>query len=93
MFLRQSGHLSADELVALCDEVHAHIEKGIALIIPGYTPDTLGQVYSYAPSSTEVRVALGIFGVGFLLFTLMVKLSLHLLAPNHDGEAEPVPAV
>lgn len=69
-----------------------YIEKGIALIIPGYTPDTLGQVYSYAPSSTEVRVALGIFGVGFLVFTLMVKLSLHLLAPQDRAEAADAPA-
>lgn len=56
-----------------------YFEKGAALIIPGYTPDTLGQVYSYVPSPTEVRVAVGIFGAGFLLFTLMVKVSIHLL--------------
>ena len=56
-----------------------YFEKGAALIIPGYTPDTLGQVYQYVPSLTEVRVAAGIFGAGFLLFTLMVKVSIHLL--------------
>src|SRR5512133_1315295 len=49
-----------------------YIEKGIALIIPGFTPDQLGQVYAYVPSATELRVAAGVFGVGFLLFTLMV---------------------
>lgn len=56
-----------------------YIEKGIALIIPGYTPDQLGQVYEYVPSATELRVAAGVFGVGFLLFTLMVKVSVSLL--------------
>jgi molybdopterin-containing oxidoreductase family membrane subunit len=56
-----------------------YIEKGIALIIPGYTPDTLGQVYHYVPSATELRVAAGVFGVGFLLFTLMVKVSVAIL--------------
>lgn len=56
-----------------------YFEKGAALIIPGYTPDTLGQVYQYVPSLTEVRVAAGIFGAGFLLFTLMVKVSIYLL--------------
>ena len=56
-----------------------YIEKGIALIIPGYTPDTLGQVYRYVPSMTEVRVAMGVFGIGFLIFTLMVKVSVAIL--------------
>jgi molybdopterin-containing oxidoreductase family membrane subunit len=56
-----------------------YIEKGIALIIPGFTPDQLGQIYEYVPSVTELRVAAGVFGVGFLLFTLMVKVSVVLL--------------
>ncbi len=56
-----------------------YIEKGIALIIPGFTPDQLGQVYAYVPSVTELRVAAGVFGIGFLLFTLMVKVSVGLL--------------
>ncbi len=56
-----------------------YIEKGIALIIPGFTPDQLGQVYPYVPSATELRVAAGVFGVGFLLFTLMVKVSVAIL--------------
>ncbi len=56
-----------------------YIEKGIALIIPGFTPDQLGQVYEYVPSMIELRVAAGVFGVGFLLFTLMVKVSVSIL--------------
>jgi Ni/Fe-hydrogenase subunit HybB-like protein len=62
-----------------------YIEKGIALIIPGYTPDVLGQVYRYFPSPLEVRIAVGIFCVGFLLFTLMVKVSINILfAPGRQ---------
>lgn len=56
-----------------------YIEKGIALIIPGYTPDTLGQIYIYTPSVTEVRVAGGIFGTGFILFTILVRVAIFLL--------------
>jgi len=29
-----------------------YIEKGIGLLIPGFTPDTLGEIYEYIPSST-----------------------------------------
>jgi molybdopterin-containing oxidoreductase family membrane subunit len=52
-----------------------YIEKGMGLIIPGLTPDTLGEIYEYYPTTTEVRVAAGIFAVGFLLFTLMLKVA------------------
>ena len=65
-----------------------YIEKGIALIIPGYTPDTLGQIYEYVPSMTELRVAAGIFGAGFLLFTLLVKVSIHLLFGRPESPVE-----
>jgi molybdopterin-containing oxidoreductase family membrane subunit len=52
-----------------------YIEKGMGLIIPGLTPDTLGEIYEYYPTVTELRIAAGIFAVGFLLFTLMLKVA------------------
>ncbi len=52
-----------------------YIEKGMGLIIPGLTPDTLGEIYEYYPTLTELRVAAGVFAVGFLVFTLMLKVA------------------
>jgi len=52
-----------------------YLEKGMGLVIPGLTPDTLGEIYEYAPSRGEWMVAVGIFAVGFLLLTLMVKVA------------------
>jgi molybdopterin-containing oxidoreductase family membrane subunit len=52
-----------------------YIEKGMGLIIPGLTPDTLGEIYEYSPTLTELRVAAGIFALGFLVFTLMLKVA------------------
>jgi Ni/Fe-hydrogenase subunit HybB-like protein len=52
-----------------------YIEKGMGLVIPGLTPDTLGEIYEYVPSRTELWIAAGVFSVGFLLFTLMVKVA------------------
>ena len=52
-----------------------YIEKGMGLIIPGFTPDTLGEIYEYTPTLTELRIAAGIFAVGFLVFTLMLKVA------------------
>jgi len=52
-----------------------YIEKGMGLIIPGLTPDTLGEIYEYYPTLTEVRVAAGVFAVGFLVFTFLLKVA------------------
>jgi len=65
-----------------------YVEKGVGLIIPGLTPDTLGEIYEYFPSHTELWVSGAIFSVGFLLFTLMVKVATPILL----GEFQAAPA-
>ena len=62
-------------LACLATYAGCYIEKGMGLIIPGLTPDTLGEIYEYAPTMTEVQVAAGIFAVGFLAYTLMLKVA------------------
>jgi molybdopterin-containing oxidoreductase family membrane subunit len=52
------------------------IEKGMGLLLPGMTPDALGEVYAYNPSLNEIVVAAGIWGIGALLFTLMAKVAM-----------------
>ncbi len=56
-----------------------YIEKGMGLIIPGLTPDALGDIYEYRPSFTEVSVAAGVFAAGFLAFTLMLKVAVPIM--------------
>jgi len=60
------------------------VEKGIALIIPGFTPDTLGQIYVYTPSMTEIRTAVMIFSLGFLLFTFIVKVAIAIMFEDYN---------
>ncbi|NOT30371.1 MAG: polysulfide reductase NrfD [Planctomycetes bacterium] len=74
-----------------------YLEKGMGLIIPGLTPDTLGEIYEYFPSQNELWVSAGIFSIGFLLFTLMVKVAtpillgeFHTSAAGAQGAREPV---
>jgi len=55
--------------------VSVFIEKGMGLVIPGFTPTTLGDIYDYVPSATEVMVAAGIYGIGFFAFTAMAKVA------------------
>ena len=61
-----------------------YIDKGMGLIIPGLTPDTLGEIYEYYPTLNELRVAAGVFALGFLVFTLMLKVAV----PISLGEFE-----
>ena len=55
--------------------IGVYLEKGMGLVIPGMTPDTLGEIYEYFPSNNELWISAGIFSIGFLLFTLMVKVA------------------
>lgn len=56
-----------------------YIEKGIGLIIPGFTPDTLGEIYEYFPSFSEIFITMGIFSAGFLVYTLMLKVAVPII--------------
>jgi len=67
-----------------------YLEKGMGLVIPGMTPDTLGEIYEYVPSANELTLAMGVLAVGALIFTLMVKVATPiLLGEFHDGSAPP----
>jgi len=49
------------------------IEKGMGLVIPGYIPTPLGEIFEYLPNATEVRISLAILAIGLLTFTLLAK--------------------
>ncbi len=71
-----------------------YIEKGMGLIIPGMTPDTLGQIYEYKPTLTEWGTAMAVFGIGFLVFTMLVKIAVPILvgtfrAPHRADASAP----
>ena len=59
-----------------------YVEKGVGLIVPGFIPDTLGEIYEYWPTPSEGIIAAGIWAAGALLFTLMVKFTI----PIYTGE-------
>jgi Ni/Fe-hydrogenase subunit HybB-like protein len=61
-----------------------YVEKGIALIIPAFTPDVLGQIYVYTPSMTEIRVAVMVFSLGFLLFTFLSKIAIAIVFDDYN---------
>lgn len=65
-----------------------YIEKGMGLIIPGFVPGVLGEIYEYSPTGIEKSVTLGIFAFGALFFTLFLKFALPVLrlkSPSSEG--------
>ena len=81
VFATPAGRKNVIALNVACVAIYiaVYIEKGIALVIPGLTPSAMGQVYHYRPSLAEVQVAAGIYALGCLLFTLMLRVAIPLL--------------
>lgn len=59
-----------------------YIEKGMGLVVPGFVPGTLGEIYDYSPTNTEILVTVGVWALGALLYTLMLKFAI----PIYTGE-------
>ena len=51
------------------------IEKGMGLIVPGFIPSTLHEIVEYTPSLTEWKVSAGIWAFGFMILTVLLKLT------------------
>ena len=56
-----------------------YIEKGMALVMPAFTPSVLGEVVEYTPTLHELRIGAAIFSVGFLIFTLLCKIAIPIM--------------
>lgn len=52
------------------------IEKGMGLVVPGFIPTPLGEVFEYTPTAHELLVTLGIWAFGAIVFTLLAKASI-----------------
>jgi molybdopterin-containing oxidoreductase family membrane subunit len=49
------------------------IEKGMGLVIPGFVPTPLGEVFEYQPTLVEVSASVAVWAFGALLFTMLAK--------------------
>lgn len=59
------------------------IEKGMGLIVPGFIPSTLHEYVEYAPSLTEWKVTAGIWAVGLIVMTPLLKMFVHVSKTSH----------
>jgi len=50
------------------------IEKGLAMIVAGFIPSPLGRFTSYWPTAPELMISAGIYAIGALLLTALIKI-------------------
>lgn len=63
-------------VACVCGFLGIWLEKGMGLVIPGFIPTPLGEVFEYAPTLAELSIAVGIWSFGCLVFTLLAKASI-----------------
>jgi molybdopterin-containing oxidoreductase family membrane subunit len=51
------------------------IDKGVGLISGGFIPSPLHMVNEYLPTIAELVISFGVFGVGLLILTLLLKIA------------------
>jgi molybdopterin-containing oxidoreductase family membrane subunit len=59
--------------------IGVYIEKGMGLVLPGFIPDVLHEIYEYSPTGTELLLAMGIWATGLFAFTMLLRVALPIL--------------
>jgi molybdopterin-containing oxidoreductase family membrane subunit len=71
-----------------------YIEKGMGLVIPRLVTDVLGEIYEYSPTVIEILLSIGIFAAGLLVYTLLLRVAVPILAGDfHVGEDGVTPVI
>ncbi|NIO27699.1 MAG: menaquinol oxidoreductase [Candidatus Latescibacteria bacterium] len=61
-------------IICLAVIVSIWIEKGMGLIVTGFIPSPLGGITEYTPTGPEITITIGVYGIGFLILTLLYKI-------------------
>jgi Ni/Fe-hydrogenase subunit HybB-like protein len=78
LLLLPATRKNAATLVPACAAVivSVWIDKGLGLIVPGFIPNPLGEVFEYVPTINEALIVLGVWAMGGLILTLLYKIVL-----------------
>jgi molybdopterin-containing oxidoreductase family membrane subunit len=61
-------------VACICLFIGTWIDKGLGLITGGFVPTPLHEVLDYVPTLSELAISLGIYGIGFLVLTIFIKI-------------------
>jgi molybdopterin-containing oxidoreductase family membrane subunit len=51
------------------------IDKGLGMVVTGFVPSPLGHITEYWPTGLEALIALGVYGLGGLVITVLYKIA------------------
>lgn len=63
-------------VACVCVFVSLWLDKGLGLIVGGFTPSPFGVVTTYTPTWPEATIALGVWAIGALIITVLYKIAL-----------------
>jgi len=77
ILLYQQRRPSKKLLIAACSGIFVSlwIDKGIGLIIGGFVPSPMEEVVEYFPTFIEITVTIGIWAIGLLILTALLKVA------------------
>ncbi|MBM4054978.1 MAG: polysulfide reductase [Planctomycetes bacterium] len=79
-YSRKPGSFVWLNMACILATVGIWIEKGPGLIIPGFLPTPLGEIVEYIPTYNETMVCVGIWAIGALIFSWMLRLAIPILS-------------
>ncbi len=69
--------------------VATYIDKGIGLIVGGFTPNPFDKVTAYLPTVPELAITVGIYAVGAMIITVFWKIALDVKTETGTIDKEP----
>ena len=63
------------------------IDKGIGLMLPGFSPNAFGEEVAYSPTIVEWFISFGIWAIGFTIMTVLWKIGVSVM--HEIGEDKP----
>ncbi|MEW6418539.1 MAG: sulfate reduction electron transfer complex DsrMKJOP subunit DsrP [Nitrospirota bacterium] len=51
------------------------LDKGFGLVVGGFVPNMFERVFEYWPTTPELLITLGVWGIGFLVLTILYKVA------------------
>ena len=62
-----------------------YIEKGLTFVIGGLSENPFGEIVDYIPGKIEIMVIIGIFAIGLLILSLLLKMVTVVKYDNDEG--------
>jgi molybdopterin-containing oxidoreductase family membrane subunit len=66
------------------------IDKGLGLMVPGFLPSATGEIVEYSPTANEWLITLGVWGLGFLVMTVLYKIAVSVMKDLGEDKPHPI---